>query len=163
MRIFLCALCVLVSNIALCSTQAMDLHIKVKGYSDTEIDCLARNIYFEARSQNEYGKYAVAKVVMNRVKSKGFPDTICEVIHQGPRIKNRPRLCQFSWHCDGLPDTIRNFKAYLECRRVAVLALLYPDKDITEGATHYHATYVRPWWAKKLQKTGKFDDHIFYK
>ena len=130
---------------------------------DREVHCLAKNIYFEARNQGEYGKFGVAQATLNRVDSPKFPDSICEVVFQPSNIANRRHLCQFSWYCDGLPDLIKSKVKYEECRRIAILAILHRDKDITEGATHYHATYVRPWWAKKLEMTVKLGDHIFYR
>ena len=128
-----------------------------------QLDCMAKNIYFEASTQNEYGKFAVANATLNRVRDPYFPNSICGVIFPGPRTKNQPKLCQFSWFCDGKPDRIRNKKIYKECQRIAMLALLHRDRDITNGATHYHATYVRPWWAKRLIKTVQIGDHIFYR
>ena len=133
------------------------------GTSEKEIRCLTRNVYFEARSQSTFGKLAVAQVTLNRVRHPKYPSTICKVVHQGPKIKNRPRLCQFSWTCDGVPDKVRSKSLYKECERVSMLALLYRDNDITLGATHYHATYVNPWWAKRLLMTVQIEDHIFYK
>ena len=65
---------------------------------DTELECLAQNIYFESRSETTSGKRAVAHVVLNRVSSKRFPSTICDVVQQGGSKLNR---CQFSWWCDG--------------------------------------------------------------
>ena len=131
--------------------------------SRQEFHCLSKNIYFEASTQDEYGKFAVANATLNRVRDPYFPNSICGVIFQGPRIKNRPRLCQFSWYCDGKPDKIRNKRIYRECKRIAMLALLHRDRDITNGATHYHATYVNPWWAKRLIRTVQIGDHIFYR
>ena len=135
-------------------------HLQV---SEEEFNCLSKNIYFEASTQDEYGKYAVANATLNRVRDPLFPNSICGVVFQPSRIPKKRHLCQFSWHCDGKPDRIRDKKIYKECQRIAALALLHKDKDITDGATHYHADYVKPWWAKKLKKTVKIGAHIFYK
>ena len=84
--------------------------------------CLADNMYFEARNQGTAGITAVSNVVLNRVKSEMYPNTICEVVRQGPHreswrkdgtyhpVKHR---CQFSWYCDGLSDKPKNIKQYL--------------------------------------------------
>jgi len=128
-----------------------------------EVHCLTRNIYFEAATQDERGKFGVALVVLNRVQSKKFPNTICGVIHQGPLDGKSKHLCQFSWRCDGKVDKIRSKRVFAECRRIALLALFHKDRDITGGATHYHATYVNPRWAKYLEKTIQLGDHIFYR
>ena len=69
-----------------------------------ELRCLAENIYFEARAESMKGKIAVGNVTRNRLESKKFPNTYCGVIKQGYRPGKRN--CQFSWFCDGKPDTI---------------------------------------------------------
>jgi len=131
--------------------------------SRQEFNCLSKNIYFEAKNQTEHGMFAVANATLNRVRNPNFPDSICEVVFQPSRIPGKRHLCQFSWHCDGKPDRIRDKLAFMESQRIAALALLHRDKDITGGATHYHAFYVKPWWAKKLTRTVKIGDHIFYR
>ena len=143
-------------------------------YLDKQAICLAKNMYYEARSQGLAGQLAVSLVVLNRVKDKRFPNTICEVIHQGPvreswkkngifyPIKNR---CQFSWYCDGKSDEPKEPTTYSQLYDMA-LDLVYGDitvVDITEGATHYHADYVYPAWRKTKTKTIEIEDHIFYR
>ena len=140
---------------------------------ETAFICLALNTYHEAKNQSLVGQVATAQVVMNRVEDDRFPNTICEVVKQGPTrpswedpekeypIKHR---CQFSWYCDGKDDTTRNEKAWRKAQDVAFL--VYYNKiqlDVTEGATHYHATYVRPAWAKTKKRTTRIEKHIFYR
>ena len=140
---------------------------------ETAFICLALNTYHEAKNQSLVGQIATAQVVMNRVEDDRFPNTICEVVKQGPTrpswedpekeypIKHR---CQFSWYCDGKDDTPKNEKAWRKAQDVAFL--VYYNKiqlDVTEGATHYHATYVRPAWAKTKKRTTRIEKHIFYK
>ena len=140
---------------------------------ETAFICLALNTYHEAKNQSLVGQVATAQVVMNRVEDDRFPNTICEVVKQGPTrpswedpekeypIKHR---CQFSWYCDGKPDTPKNEKAWRKAQDVAFLVLYDKIKlDVTEGATHYHATYVRPAWAKTKKRTTRIEKHIFYK
>ena len=147
-----------------------------------EVQCLAKNMYYEARSQGTAGKIAVTNVVLNRVKDKRFPNTICEVVQQGPtreswktkKDKNLPEeeriyypikhRCQFSWYCDGASDEPKNEEKYKEAY---LLSLNIVDKkfhlmDITDGALFYHADYVRPSWARTKQRTTEIGDHIFY-
>jgi len=130
-----------------------------------ENECLTDNIYFEARSQGFAGWVAVAQVTLNRVKDKRFPNTICEVVKQGLTyqsghpIKNK---CQFSWYCDGKSDEIINTKIHEEIS-IMVNNYIHFGFDITDGATHYHADYVLPSWAKTKTKTIEIDDHIFYR
>ena len=137
-------------------------------YSEEEIDWLVTNVYFEARNQGIAGQLAVAMVTINRVEDRRFPDTIREVVTQGHTYRNgfpiRNR-CQFSWYCDGKSDRIRNKKAFNEIKRIVLIYLQNRDImiDITEGATHYHADYVRPDWARTKKKTIEIEDHIFYR
>ena len=139
---------------------------------ETAFICLALNTYHEAKNQSLVGQVATAQVVMNRVADDRFPNTICEVVKQGPTrpswedpekeypIKHR---CQFSWYCDGKDDTPKNEKAWKKAQDVAFLVIYDKIKlDVTEGATHYHATYVRPSWAKTKKRTTRIEKHIFY-
>jgi spore germination cell wall hydrolase CwlJ-like protein len=147
------------------------------------VRCLALNMYHEARSQGTAGVFAVSAVVLNRVNDKRFPNSVCEVIEQGPireswktqqykdlpdykrkyyPIKNR---CQFSWYCDGKSDKPHNKKRYQELLDLSE-AIMYNEisfVDITDGALFYHADYVTPGWAKTKQKTVEIEDHIFYR
>ena len=128
-----------------------------------ELDCMAANIYFEASTQERIGKIGVAQVTMNRVMSPEFPNSVCEVVFQGPKNKKHKHLCQFSWYCDGKPDVIRSKRMWRECIYIAKYVMLGGVPDITKKSTHYHADYVQPWWAKKMEKTVKLGDHIFYR
>ena len=159
------------------SASASDVDVtnhNVQQYLDKQATCLAKNMYYEARSQGLAGQLAVSLVVLNRVKDKRYPNTICEVVHQGPTreswkkngifypIKNR---CQFSWYCDGKSDEPKEPTTYSQLYDMA-LDLVYGDitvVDITEGATHYHADYVFPSWRKTKTKTIEIEDHIFYR
>ena len=124
------------------------------------IVCLAELIYWEARSESQDAQIAVAQVAMSRVASNRYPDTPCEVIKQGGERKYQ---CQFSYWCDGKPETIANREAYGHAMVIAVGVYfsLYPD--LTGQATHYHADYVQPNWAKHLHQTTKIGRHIFYR
>ena len=147
------------------------LVIGYEAYGDDR-KCLIENIYFEARGQGQAGWLAVAQVTQNRVDDRRFPNTICEVVRQGltyasgDPIRNK---CQFSWYCDGKSDKPKNIKVYnsiYELVNYIYDIKNYPDHellDITDGATHYHADYVRPSWAKTKTKTIEIEDHIFYR
>jgi N-acetylmuramoyl-L-alanine amidase len=127
---------------------------------EREIDCLALNIYFEARSESRLGKLAVAAVTLNRVAAPAFPDNVCAVVNQG---EERGRhLCQFSWRCDGLTDTPANVAAWLDARSVAQQALTEPLEDPTGGALWYHADHVLPDWAYELRRQAQIGHHLFY-
>ena len=140
---------------------------------ETAFICLALNTYHEAKNQSTVGQIATAQVVMNRVEDNRFPNTVCEVVKQGPTrpswedpnkeypIKHR---CQFSWYCDGKSDVPKNEKAWRKAQDVAFLVLYDKIKlDVTEGATHYHATYVKPAWAKTKKRTTQIEKRIFYR
>lgn len=127
---------------------------------EPELDCLALNIYWEARSEALLGQTAVAAVTLNRVAAPAFPDTVCEVVFQG---EERGRhLCQFSWRCDGRSDEPRNPIAWEEARRLARLALSEGVADPTGGALWYHAAHVLPGWAGEMTLHARIGHHLFY-
>jgi spore germination cell wall hydrolase CwlJ-like protein len=125
-----------------------------------EENCLARAIYFEARSESELGQIAVAKVILNRVKSPEFPKTICGVVYQGSGRRNS---CQFSFACDGLPDDVKSAQAWSKAKSVARRTIAGDAKVAAlTTADHYHADYVKPKWAKSMKRLVKIGRHIFY-
>jgi spore germination cell wall hydrolase CwlJ-like protein len=125
-----------------------------------EENCLARAVYFEARSESELGQLAVAKVILNRVKDPEYPKSICGVVYQGSGRRNS---CQFSFACDGLPDDVKSASAWANSKRIAQKALGGDAKVAAIGsATNYHADYVRPKWAKTMKRLIKIGHHVFY-
>ncbi len=125
-----------------------------------EIDCLALNIYFEARGEPRLGQIAVGHVVLNRVVDRRFPATVCGVIRQGgEKVLNR---CQFSWWCDGRSDQPRDAEAWQESRTLARKVYWGYAEDPTTGALWYHALSVSPYWGKKLTRGPKIGQHLFY-
>ena len=123
--------------------------------------CLAEALYFEARGETVKGQFAVAEVIMNRVDSGRFPDSICAVINQGT---GRKYQCQFTYTCDGVPERIHEPKAWERVGKVAraVIDGVAP-RDLTDGATHYHTTAVRPRWSRTYTKTALIGVHLFYR
>ena len=136
---------------------------------ETALMCMAVNIYHEAGNQSMIGQMAVGQVVLNRVEDSRFPDTVCEVVKEAVTYKNSNKpvrwKCKFTWFCDGKkydPNyESKTWSAALE--NASILLTKTIVLDITEGATHYHATYVRPAWAKTKTKTTRIDRHIFYR
>jgi spore germination cell wall hydrolase CwlJ-like protein len=126
-----------------------------------EENCLARAVYFEARSESELGQMAVAKVILNRTRTEGFPKSICGVVYQG---SNRRNSCQFSFACDGLPDDVRQPASWTQARRIAQKAIAGDHQmgKVMNGATNYHADYVKPKWSKTMRRLVKIGRHIFY-
>jgi spore germination cell wall hydrolase CwlJ-like protein len=129
--------------------------------SDRELWCLATAIYFEARGENYRGQVGVAQVVMNRVKDHRYPDTICGVVFQNQQRRN---ACQFSFACDGIPETVTERQPWAQAEDIA-RKVTTGELYLTEvgDATHYHATYVRPAWAPRMTKVTQIGLHVFYK
>ena len=136
---------------------------------ETAFMCLALNTYHEAKNQSMIGQVATAQVVMNRVADSRYPNSVCEVVKQGPKYKGSDvpvrHKCQFSWFCDGKSDEPkRDSKEWFKAQDYARIVLSGRIAlDVTEGATHYHATYVRPAWAKTKTRTTRIERHIFYR
>jgi spore germination cell wall hydrolase CwlJ-like protein len=149
------------SNIALSKgkfTESIDLN----NFNAKEVNCLALNVYYEARGSNLADKIAVADVVMNRTEDRRYPNTVCGVIAQG--VKTGRTDCQFSWKCDGKSNTPTDSDAWNQAKDIAYNMYVHDKfRGLTEGATHYHATYVKPYWAKSLQLGGRIGSHIYYR
>lgn len=128
---------------------------------DSELECLALNIYFESRSEPTKGQVAVAYTTLNRVADKKFPDTVCGVVFQGGE-KKRGR-CQFSWWCDGKSDRVHERKAWTNSVRIAQLAMQRRISDPTDGALFFHHERVNPNWSRIFELTAKIGKHLFYR
>ena len=136
---------------------------------ETALMCLALNTYHEAKNQSMIGQVATAQVVMNRVADSRYPNSVCEVVKQGPKYKGSDvpvrHKCQFSWFCDGKSDEpkrdSKEWRMAQEYARIVLSGRIV--LDVTEGATHYHATYVKPSWAKTKTRTTRIESHIFYR
>lgn len=124
------------------------------------IQCLALNIYHEARNEPTDGKLAVGHVVLNRVADRRYPGKVCEVVKQGGT--KRRHKCQFSWYCDGLSDRPRDLKAWKESQVLARVVFWGYSEDPTDGALWYHADYVNPYWRRSMQEGPKIGRHLFY-
>jgi len=142
--------------------------------SHKQILCLAKNVYFEARSDMLAGQFAVADVVLNRVRDTRWPNTICEVVYQGPvstwHLENTGKevpvrhKCQFSWYCDGKSDDPTDRESWRNAQMVAYQLIgNKTHRGITSGSTHYHATYVSPSWSLSFQYVGQIGEHLFYR
>lgn len=138
-----------------------ETRIELSAEVESELHCLALNIYFEARSESEQGQRAVGHVVMNRVGNRHYPDTVCQVVRQGG-AKQRNR-CQFSWWCDGRPDEPLNQRAWRDALQLAKAVYFGNSEDPTDGALWYHASYVSPYWTKGLTAVKQIGQHVFYR
>jgi len=118
------------------------------GQVQTDVDCLAEAIYFEGRSEPFIGQLAIANVALTRTTK-----SVCATVHD---------RCQFSYWCDGKHEVMLDAKAKAASYMVANLAMDGAVVGETEGATHYHATYVNPYWAGKLFYVDQIGKHLFY-
>jgi len=130
-------------------------------FSAREQQCLASGIYFEARGESVKGQAAVAQVILNRVRNPAYPKTICGVVYQNEDWRNR---CQFSFACDAIKDRVNSEYHWRVARDVAMAVtagkIWLPQVG---SATHYHAVYVRPTWARTMEKVGRIGLHVFYR
>jgi spore germination cell wall hydrolase CwlJ-like protein len=137
--------------------------LPVNARAASEVKCLATAIYFEARGESQEGQIAVAQVVLNRLKNPAYPKTMCDVVYQNKNKRNR---CQFSFACDGIPDRINDKSAWDRsmtlARRVLNDSRTLYLADVG-ASTHYHATYVKPRWARGMKRMDKIGRHVFYK
>ncbi|GAW35953.1 spore cortex-lytic enzyme precursor [Roseovarius sp. A-2] len=130
------------------------------GGGNVQSACLAEALYFEARGESVRGQFAVAEVIMNRVDSAAFPDSVCGVIHQGT---GRRFQCQFTYTCDGYEEHIANPVAFDQVNKVARLMVQGAPRRLTDGATHYHTRAVNPRWARVYPRTTTIGVHHFYR
>ncbi len=121
-------------------------------YSSADLECLAEALYFEARGEGRDGQTAVAEVILNRVESKNFPSSVCDVVNQPS---------QFSYTIGGR-KTIRNKSTYRRGLAVAEEVLDGSPRGLTNGATYFHSTSVRPNWSHRFFQTARIGRHIFY-
>ena len=117
-----------------------------------ELRCLAKNMYHEARGESFEGQVAVALVTLNRVKSKHYPNSICEVVYQHK---------QFSWTLN--EPKITGWRLYHELRMLAYSIMTETVISRVGNSKHYHANTVEPYWAKTMKVAVVIDNHIFYK
>lgn len=125
-----------------------------------EWQCLAEALYFEARGETVAGQFAVAEVILNRRDLPTYPATICGVVNEGT---GRRFACQFSFTCDGRAERISEPAAFERAGKIARLMLDGAPRALTEGATHFHTTAVRPSWARRFPQTARIGSHLFYR
>lgn len=165
-RLFLLVLCVTLAYSAPSSAGG--------GYQQgvqRQIECLALNIYFEARGEPEAGRYLVALVTVNRSEDQSFPNDFCSVVWQ-KRWRNGRWIAQFSWTQDGLSDMPTERAAWEDALRIATLAwelpsiietkLIYDGYEHVLNAIYYHAAHVMPWWASEYKHLATVGRHLAY-
>ena len=140
--------------------------ILISSVKADDFDCLVEALYHEARSEDMIPMLAVANVILNRVKHKKFPNTICKVVHQGKYWKGNPvrDRCHFSYWCDGRPEKFTDITGLIKSINVAEMSLKGIQVRQTSQATDYPAYYVTPKWASNsaFKLLGQIGTHIFY-
>ena len=129
-----------------------------------QVDCLAKNIYYEAATESYEGKLAVAQVTLNRVNNPQYPKDICSVVYQKTTDENLRTVCQFSWTCMVKELIVKDKYAWEESQMIAKRALTEPflhDTIAQTNALYYHAVYVKPSW-NKTKVVKQIGNHIFY-
>jgi len=129
------------------------------GAGSDALTCLTQAVYFEARSEPIEGQEAVAQVVMNRTRLPQYPKQVCDVVFQGA---DRPTGCQFSFTCNGALGPPTEPDAWRRANEVAGRALAGFVYAPLKDATHFHATWVNPYWSGSLTRLGQIGGHIFY-
>lgn len=122
--------------------------------------CLTQAVYFEARGEPLIGQVAIAEVVLNRVVNRRYPNDACGVIFQNQHLPNR---CQFSFACDGKSDRPTDPRAWERALKIVALVMAGERSGVAKKATHYHASYVSPYWRLHFDKVGEVGRHIFYR
>src|SRR5882757_2410012 len=143
--------------------QAMQREAKRANRRENDLQCLAENIYFEARGEPLDGQYAVAEVTLNRTRAQNFPHTICSVVHQMRWDPSRRRyVADFSWTELGAlsPEDGAAWKRAMEVASAAYDDLHDP---IVPGALFYHSRSVRPGWARSRTAIATIGNHVFYR
>jgi len=138
-----------------------------------EVECLAKNIYFEARGEPIDGQVAVAYVAVNRKNDERYPGDLCDVIYQGPisswflmernKIVPLKNQCQFSWYCDGKSDIPVDMWAWGRAMDVAAGVINGIYNDPTDGALWYHNNTIDPQWQFVEFTTAEIENHVFYR
>lgn len=147
---------------ALVAAPAFDGFAATAGSDDASraLDCLTKAVYYEAGNQSDDGQRAVAQVVLNRVRDRAFPSSVCGVVYQGSA---RSTGCQFSFTCDGSLNRTPSAAGWERARTVASAALGGSVYAPVGSATFYHADYVSPWWAASMDHVATVGAHIFYR
>lgn len=124
-----------------------------KAYSQKDVDCLAKNAYFEARGEGVKGMQAVIDVTLNRVESKKFGRSVCSVVHSKH---------QFSWTRSGNVKIQRDDPEYIIAEHLARSMLVGAHRGISKGALYYHERKINPTWSRKMRRTVRIKNHVFF-
>lgn len=143
----------------------MVLQLMASNVPKEELHCLQEAVYHESRGSSFADQVAVADVILNRVESSRYPNTVCGVVHQAKLWKGNPirNQCQFSYYCDGKSDRMVDAEAKHNAQLIAIQLLAGSYRGITESSLMYHTTYVNPYWAKHYQFVSTIGAHKYYR
>ncbi len=144
-------------------TQDLMQHTELKARSASTMEehhCLSEAIYYEARSEPVSGQLAVAEVVLNRIDSKHYPNSICGVVYEGSHL---PTGCQFTFTCDGSLEKAPYGRLWEQSRQVAQMTMVGGVTPFTDRSTHYHTVNVTPHWSDNMRMTKQIGSHLFYR
>lgn len=139
-------------TLSLVAVAGLNAYLTVQEYESAK-ECLAMNIYHEARGEDVQGQIAVANVTMNRVSHDYFPNTVCDVVWEDGA---------FSWTNDGRSDKITDQEAYRIALNIAEWVLAGEEEDNTDGSLFYHTHSVNPRWNRQMELATVIGDHRFY-
>jgi spore germination cell wall hydrolase CwlJ-like protein len=132
----------------------------------SDIECLAKNIYYEARGESQDGMIAVGMVTINRSRDSSFSKSICGVVSQSLVSDTGEKICQFSWVCELTLAAKPVGARWIESLSIARMLLNgghIDHEDLVEGAKYFHASNARPSWRKNKIKVAEIGNHVFYK
>lgn len=140
------------ASLSLCALMALPvLSAPERAEASNAQACLAEALYFEARGEGVNGQRAVGEVILNRVDSRQFPSTVCGVVNQrGQFTYSRGR-------------SMSNRQAAARAHQIAADLLAGAPRNLTGGATYFHATHVRPSWSRRFVRTTQIGAHVFYR
>ena len=152
----------LIVGTAVTTFGALAYRLESNSSEKRELTCLALNVYYEARGEPLAGKYAVAEVTMNRVVSHRYPGTVCDVVYEKRWDRLRKRYVgAFSWtEFDVMPHP--EGEQWRRAKAVAEAVYFGRQPPQLNGALHYHATYIKPSWARDQQPIARIGGHVFY-
>jgi spore germination cell wall hydrolase CwlJ-like protein len=136
---------------------------RAKARQAAQAECLAQVIYYEARGEGVAGEKAVAEVVLQRIVTGDYPETVCGVVYEG--VQPDRRDCQFSFACDGSLRKPKDAAAWTRIRQLAdnIMTGAVRLSGQTGHAIAYHSVEVTPAWADTMTRTAQIGNHVFYK
>jgi spore germination cell wall hydrolase CwlJ-like protein len=158
-----------VSNVSVAEEVIVeDINLEYKGFTPpkrniiedarlSSVECMAMNAYRESRSESDMSNIMIMALILNRVADERFDNEICSVV-----LAKK----QFSWVSHLIYDEIKNVEQYRRLYRLAEYVLMNQDlmRDLSQGATHYHTTKIKPYWVdSKMKYISTLDNHKFYK